>query len=96
MANYYPLLAGVVDALENASAEVRRRLYENARAGFLEQMRKREPPLDESHIKKEQIAFEEAIRKVEAEQMSRANRQGSAAAGTKAAPEQPGGEEQDR
>jgi len=34
--------------------------------------------LDESHIKKEQIAFEEAIRKVEAEQMSRANRQGRA------------------
>jgi hypothetical protein len=58
------------------SAELPRRLYENARAGFREQMRKRDPPLDESHIKKEQIALEEAIRKVEAEQMSRASRQG--------------------
>jgi len=41
-------------------------------------MRKRDLPLDESYIRKEQTAFEEAIRKVEAEQMSRANRNGSA------------------
>ena len=72
MANYYPLIAGVVDALENSSAELRRRLYESARAGFLEQMRKHDPPLDESYIRKEQTALEEAIRKVEAEQMNRA------------------------
>jgi hypothetical protein len=84
MANYYPLIAGIVDALEDSSAELRRRIDENARAGFLEQMRKRVPPLDESYIRKEQTAFEEAIRKVEAKQMGRANRQGSAAAGTQA------------
>jgi len=74
MANYYPLIASIIEALENSSAELRRRLYENARSGFLEQMRKHDPPLDESYIKKEQIAFEEAIRDVEAEQMSRAKR----------------------
>jgi len=74
MANYYPLIAGIVDALENSSAELRRRLYENARTGFLEQMRKHDPPLDESYIRKEQTDFEDAIRKVEAEQMSRAKR----------------------
>ena len=72
MANYYPLIAGVVDALKNSSAELRRSVYENARIGFLEQMRKHDPPLDDSCIRKEQMAFEEAIRKVEAEQMSRA------------------------
>jgi hypothetical protein len=72
MANYYPLLANIIAALENSSAELRRRLYENARTGFLEQMRRRDPPLADAHITQEQIAFEDAIRKVEAEQMGRA------------------------
>jgi len=34
-------------------------------------MRKHDPPLKDSYVKQEQIAFEEAIRKVEAEQVSR-------------------------
>jgi hypothetical protein len=72
MANYCPLLANIIAALENDSAELRRRIYESARNGFLEQMRRHDPPLMDSHIKQEQIAFEEAIRKVEAEQMGRA------------------------
>jgi hypothetical protein len=71
MANYYPLIAGIIAALEDNSAELRRRLYENARTGFLHQMLKHDPPLGESSIKQEQIALEEAIRRVEAEQMSR-------------------------
>ena len=70
MANYYPLLANVIAALEDNSAELRRRLYESIRNGFLEQMRKHDPPLRDSYIKQEQIALEEAIRKVEAEQIS--------------------------
>jgi hypothetical protein len=71
MADYYQLLSSVIEALEGTSAEVRRRLYENARTGFLEQMRKREPPLADSYISQQQIAMEEAIRRVEKEQMSR-------------------------
>lgn len=71
MTDYYPLIASVIAALEDNSAELRRRLYESARTGFLNQMLKHEPPLGESFIKQEQIALEEAIRKVEAEQMSR-------------------------
>jgi hypothetical protein len=71
MANYYPLIAGVIAALEDNSAERRRRVYESTRAGFLNQMLKHDPPLSESSMKQEQIALEEAIRKVEAEQMSR-------------------------
>ena len=63
MANYYPLIAGVIAALEDNSAERRRRVYESTRTGFLNQMLKHDP--------QEQIALEEAIRKVEAEQMSR-------------------------
>jgi len=69
MANYYPLLSGIIAALENSSAEFRRRIYENMRTGFLEQMRKRDPPLADAHVTQEQIALEEAIRKVEKEQM---------------------------
>ena len=75
MANYYPLLASVMAALETSSAESRRRLYESARTGFLEQMSKHDPPLNQSYLKQERIAFEEAIRKVEAEQMSRLSSQ---------------------
>ena len=71
MADYYRLIASVVEALENNSAELRRRLYESARTGFLVQMRKLDPPLSDSYITQEQIALEEAIRKVEAEQMGR-------------------------
>jgi hypothetical protein len=74
MANYYPLLSGIINALKNSSSELRRQIYENARTGFLEQMRKHDPPLTDSHITQEQIAFEEAIRKVEAEQMGRAQK----------------------
>jgi hypothetical protein len=72
MADYYPLLSGVMAVLENSSAELRRRLYESIRNGFVEQMRNHDPPLMDSHITQEQIALEEAIRKVEAEQMGRA------------------------
>ena len=71
MADYYSLLSSVIEALEGTSAEVRRRLYDSARTGFLEQMRKREPPLADSYINQQQIAMEEAIRRVEKEQMSR-------------------------
>jgi hypothetical protein len=71
MAGYYELLSNVIEALEGTSAEVRRRLYESARTGFLEQMRKHEPPLLDSYINQQQIAMEEAIRRVEQEQMNR-------------------------
>jgi len=69
VADYYQLLSGVVTALEDNSAAVRRRIYENMRTGFLEQMRKRDPPLADAHVTQEQIALEEAIRKVEKKQM---------------------------
>jgi hypothetical protein len=71
MADYYGLLSNVVEALEGTSAEVRRRLYDSIRTGFVEQMRRREPPLADSYINQQQIAMEEAIRRVEKEQMSR-------------------------
>jgi hypothetical protein len=71
MADYYPLIAGVVAALDRNTAEVRRAIYENMRAGFLDQMRKRDPPLSEADIAQQRLSLEEAIRKVEAEQLGR-------------------------
>jgi hypothetical protein len=45
----------------------RRRLYERGRNALVSELRAVKPPLSESVIAKERLAFEEAIRKVEAE-----------------------------
>jgi hypothetical protein len=71
MVNYYPLVLGFIARLEDNSAESRKRVYENTRIGFLDQMRKHDPPLEEATIAQEQTALEEAIRRVEAEEMAR-------------------------
>jgi hypothetical protein len=67
MADYYPLIARAVAALEKNSGENRRALYERARAALLTQLRGVTPALDESDITRERLALEESIRKVEAE-----------------------------
>ncbi len=76
MADYYPLLARVVSELAKNTAEARRGIYESVRAGLLNQMRKRDPPLAASEVTLERLALEEAIRKVEAEQLARWARKG--------------------
>src|SRR6516162_9130341 len=67
MADYYPLIARAVAALDKNSGENRRALYERARAALLAQLRSVEPALNESDITRERLALEESIRKVEAE-----------------------------
>ena len=57
--------------LEKNTAASRRALYERARTSLVAQMRKLDPPLAESTIRREQFALEEAIRKLEAEKLSR-------------------------
>jgi hypothetical protein len=51
----------------------RRRLYEHGRNALLAELRALRPPLSDAVIAKERLAFEEAIRKVEAEEAQRAN-----------------------
>src|ERR1700727_791030 len=68
MADYYPLIARAIAGLDPiAPGEIRRALYERARAALVTQLRSVEPPLSESEITRERLSLEEAIRKVEAD-----------------------------
>ena len=65
MADYYPLIARAVDGLE--SAQDRLKLYERGRNALIDELEAVRPPLSQSVITRELLAFEEAIRTVEAE-----------------------------
>jgi hypothetical protein len=71
LADYYALIAYAAATLDKNTAASRRLLYERARASLVAQMRRLDPPLTESEIRREQFALEEAIRKLEAEKLSR-------------------------
>lgn len=73
MADYYPLIARAIAALDPAaSGESRRALYERARAALIAQLRSVQPALSESEIVRERLGLEEAVRKVESETAQRA------------------------
>lgn len=74
MADYYPLIAQAVANVENAQA--RRTLYERGRNALLAELEAIRPPLRQSVITKERLAFEEAIRKVAAEKAHPARESG--------------------
>jgi hypothetical protein len=74
MADYYPLIAQAVAGLENAQA--RRTLYERGRNALLAELEAIRPPLRQSVITMERLAFEEAVRKVEAEKAQPARESG--------------------
>ena len=74
MADYYPLIAKAAMGLQNG--QDRRTLYERGRSALLAELKAVAPPLSRSIITKEVIAFEEAIRKVEAEIVRLASEQG--------------------
>ncbi|TPQ30311.1 hypothetical protein C2U70_26655 [Bradyrhizobium guangdongense] len=90
MADYYPLIARAISALDpNAPGESRRALYERARTALIAQLRSVQPPLSESEITRERLSLEEAVRKVESEAAQRArdasrsgSRSGGAAGGS--------------
>ena len=71
MADYYPLIARAVSGLDKNTGEIRRQLYDRARAALVGQLRSVDPPLNESDITRERLALEEAIRKVETEASKR-------------------------
>jgi hypothetical protein len=72
MADYYPLIARAVTGLDKNTGENRRALYERARTALVNQLRSVKPTLDESDITRERLALEDAIRKVEADSVTRA------------------------
>ena len=72
MADYYPLIARAVEGLQNVYD--RRRLYERGRNTLVAELEAVRPALShQSVITKELLAFEEAIRRVEAELAYRAH-----------------------
>src|SRR3954463_6661628 len=73
MADYYPLIARAIAALDaNASGGPRREVYERARAALIAQLRGFDPPLSEADITHHRLSLEEAVRKVESEVAQRA------------------------
>ena len=79
MADYLPLISRAVNGLDKSTGEIRRALYERARAALVAQLRSVEPALDESDITRERLALEDAIRKVEADAVRRMRADVSAA-----------------
>ena len=84
MADYYPLIARAISALDpNAPGESRRALYERARTALIAQLRSVQPPLSESEITRERLSLEEAVRKVESEAAQRAREASRPAGGAR-------------
>lgn len=69
MADYYPLLVRAISGLSQNTGESRKSVYDRARAALLKQLRSVEPPLPEGEILRERQGLEDAIRRVEAEQV---------------------------
>ncbi|MBV9078635.1 MAG: hypothetical protein JO048_14275 [Methylobacteriaceae bacterium] len=64
MNRYFWLLMRFIG--DEHTPEERREIYDRARAAFLEQLFSADPPLPESEVSYERLAFEEAVRTVEA------------------------------
>jgi hypothetical protein len=71
MADYYPLIAKAIAGVQ--SPQDRRAVYERGRNTLIAELRAIRPRFSDPVIMKERIAFEEAIRKVEAEAARRAH-----------------------
>jgi hypothetical protein len=67
LADYYPLIFKAVIRLEPNTMETRGKIYDRARTAMLLQLRSVIPSLTKSKIGREQLALEEAIKKVETE-----------------------------
>ncbi len=67
MTDYYAVLKRAVGGLEHESVDVRRSIYDKARAALLGQLRAITPPLGMEEISRQRLELEEAIRRVERE-----------------------------
>jgi hypothetical protein len=64
MNRYFWLLMRFIS--DEHTPEQRRDVYDRARTAFLEQLFNADPPLPDAHVSYERLAFEEAVRTVEA------------------------------
>ncbi len=67
MTDYYVVLKRAVGGLEHEAPDVRRSIYDKARAALLGQLKAITPPLTTSEISKQRLELEDAIRRVERE-----------------------------
>lgn len=81
MAEYYPLLAKAVSALDMDATEARHAIYDRARTALRGQLRSVAPPLADTHIESEARALDLAIARIEAEIAIRSAIRGGAARG---------------
>jgi hypothetical protein len=66
MADYYLLIRDAIAAVDAKTGVDRRLFYDRARALLADHLRKADPPLSETLIEQEQLALEDAIRRIEA------------------------------
>jgi hypothetical protein len=64
LADYYPLIFKAVSRLEPNTTETRGKIYDRARTAMLLQLSSVIPSLTESEIGREQLALEEAIKRL--------------------------------
>jgi hypothetical protein len=67
MTDFYPLVLRALSKLGRKSEEDRHALYQRARETLAARLRKLDPPLSEQRIMAERLAFEEAVRRAEAD-----------------------------
>ena len=67
MADYYPLIRDAIAAVDAKTGVDRDLFYDRARSLLADHLRKADPPLSEMFIEQEQLALEDAIRRIEAE-----------------------------
>lgn len=71
MADFYPVLSRAIAGLSDPSPEMRRAIYDRARAVLVAQLRGVDPPLSETEIARERLGLDETIARLEAELASR-------------------------
>jgi lipoprotein-anchoring transpeptidase ErfK/SrfK len=67
LVDYYEVLSRAIASLEDNTAEVRRAVYDRARQMLAERLAQTSPPPTPTQLRAEEIAFDDAARRVEAE-----------------------------
>jgi len=67
MTDFYPLVLAALAKLDRNTEEARQALYQRARTTLADRLRGLDPPLSEQHIMEQRLAFEEAVRRAEAD-----------------------------
>lgn len=67
MIDFYPMVLAALSKLDRNTEEARQALYQRARTALAGRLRSLDPPLSEQRIMEERLAFEEAVRRAEAD-----------------------------